>query len=105
MMRRSVIAKCYASSEKPNIPQVNSNMCSCIPLRKQLENRRDYIRGRIRTLEMEQVTSRLARVESEELYKALAIVNAKLVEHNLDPLSTEICESEPWSQECKLFDL
>lgn len=42
-------------------------------------------------------------VEKEVLYKYIANYNNKLKELNYDPL-TVFCQSEPWADECRIYD-
>ncbi len=91
-LRKPLMVRCCATPNGPKpIPP-------CMSKRDYLLRKAERIRVRLAILKVNQDDG------MEELMSELAKVREDIRMINLDPLTYDICEREPWIDECKLHD-
>jgi hypothetical protein len=76
-----------------------------IPLKKPVTftPRRDFLVRKVRLIQS-RIKRETNQIELDKLYEKLSDVNREIKEINIDPLTHEFCNIEPWAFECKEYD-
>jgi uncharacterized protein (UPF0216 family) len=81
----SLICKPVSVNIKPHTPKIVYLRNKAAQIRRILKKEQNYI-------------------EQEILYSKLYDINEMIKEVSMDPLTHDVCVSEPWLLECKLYD-
>lgn len=81
----SIMCKPVSVNVKPPIPKIVYLRHKAAQIRRILKKEQNYI-------------------EQEKLYSKLNDINEMIKEVSMDPLTHDVCVSEPWLLECKVYD-
>ena len=81
----SIISKPVSVNSKPPVPKIIYLRNKAAQIRRILKKEQNYI-------------------EQEKLYSKLNDINLEIKEISMDPLTHDVCVSEPWLLECKVYD-